>query len=143
MNPRDWPVHDQVDYLLLRSEMDDVYFEQHILREVETNPAYYIEQAINGVAREIPNVVPYSTETAEAIITAFEKTGPIVEQGPKNIIVPDASPDLAAMGTRARFGHSGEVCGWRGAFRTAFSRVTPPRSASRGIGRCPRAGRLW
>ena len=100
MNPRDWPVHDQVDYLLLRSEMDDVYFEQHILREVETNPAYYIEQAINGVAREIPNVVPYSTETAEAIITAFEKTGPIVEQGPKNIIVPDASPDLAAMGTR-------------------------------------------
>jgi hypothetical protein len=38
--------------------MDDVYFDQYILREVETNPAYYIEQAINGVAREIPDVVP-------------------------------------------------------------------------------------
>ena len=37
---RDWPVHDQVDYLLLRAEMDDVYFEQHILREAETNPSY-------------------------------------------------------------------------------------------------------
>ncbi len=100
MNPRDWPVHDQVDYLLLRSEMDDVYFEQHILREVETNPGYYVEQAINGVAREIPDVVPFSTETAEAIITAFERTGPIVDQGTKNIIVPDASPELAAMGIR-------------------------------------------
>ena len=44
-DPSDWPVHDQVDYLLLRSEMDDVYFEQHILREVETNPGYYVEQA--------------------------------------------------------------------------------------------------
>ena len=100
MNPRDWPVHDQVDYLLLRSEMDDVYFEQHILREVETNPGYYIEQAINGVAREIPDVVPYSTETAAAIIAAFERTGPIVEQGPANIIIADASPELAAMGIR-------------------------------------------
>jgi len=45
MNPCGWPVHDQVDYLLLRFEIDDVYFEQYILREVETNPAYYIEPA--------------------------------------------------------------------------------------------------
>jgi hypothetical protein len=100
MNPRSWPVHDQVDYLLLRSEMDDVYFEQYILREVETNPAYYIEQAINGVAREIPDVVPYDAETAEAIIAAFERTGPIVEQGPTSISLSDASPELAAMGIR-------------------------------------------
>lgn len=100
LQPRQWPVHDQVDYLLLRSEMDDVYFEQHILREVETNPAYYIEQAIDGVAHEIPDVIPYSQETARAIIAAFERTGPIVEQGPKNINLADASPELAEMGLR-------------------------------------------
>jgi len=40
MNPRGWPVHDQIVCLLLRFEIDDVYFEQYILREVETNPAY-------------------------------------------------------------------------------------------------------
>ncbi len=28
IDPNGWPVHDQVDYLVLRSEMDDVYFEQ-------------------------------------------------------------------------------------------------------------------
>ena len=40
MNPRGWPVHDQIVCLLLRFEIDDVYFEQYILRKVETNPAY-------------------------------------------------------------------------------------------------------
>lgn len=100
INPRQWPVHDQVDYLLLRSEMDDVYFEQHVLREVETNAGYYIEQAIDGVAREIPDVVPYPVETAEAIIAAFKRTAAIVEQGPRNIILADASPELASMGLR-------------------------------------------
>ena len=100
MQPRGWLVHDQVDYLLLRSEMDDVYFEQHVLREVEINPAWYIEQAIDGVAREIPDVIPYSEKTAKAIIAAFERTGPIVQQGIKNIILSDASPELAAIGIR-------------------------------------------
>ena len=56
----DWPIHDQVDYLVLRSEMDDVYFEQHVLREVETNAGYYIEQAVNGVASKIPSEIPFS-----------------------------------------------------------------------------------
>ena len=64
LDPSEWPVHDQVDYLLLRSEMDDVWFEQHVLREVETNAGWYVEQAINGVAAEIPDVVPYSESSA-------------------------------------------------------------------------------
>lgn len=100
LQPRGWPIHDQVDYLLLRSEMDDVYFEQYVLREVETNPSWYIEQAINGVANEIPGVIPYSEETANAIIAAFRRTGSIVRQGPENIILSDASPELADMGIR-------------------------------------------
>jgi len=100
LDPSGWPVHDQVDYLLLRSEMDDVWFEQHVLRETETNAGWYIEQAVNGVAREIPDVVPYSEETAEAIIAAFERTGPILDQAPQNLVLADAAPELAQMGLR-------------------------------------------
>ena len=96
----DWPVHDQVDFLLLRAEMDDVYFEQHILREVETNPSFYVEQAVNGVAREMGDVVPYSDEKADAIIAAFERTAGILEQGPANIIFQDAAPELGQVGIR-------------------------------------------
>lgn len=98
LNPKGWPVHDQVDYLVLRSEMDDTYFEQAILREVETNPGYYIEQAIDGVADEVKGTVPYSAETANKIIAAFERTGPILAQGPKNIVLADAAPELGKMG---------------------------------------------
>ncbi len=100
LDPKGWPVHDQVDYLVLRSEMDDVYFEQVVLREVETNPGYYIEQAIDGVADELKGTVPYSAETANAIISAFERTGPILAQGPKTIVLAEAAPELAKMGLK-------------------------------------------
>jgi len=100
LDPRSWPVHDQVDYLLLRSEMDDVYFEQHILREVETNPSYYVEQAIDPIAAELRTTVPFGIDKAEAIIAAFNRTGAILDQGRKNIVLDDAAPDLASMGIR-------------------------------------------
>jgi hypothetical protein len=100
LNPSGWPVHDQVDYLLLRSEMDDVDFEHRVLRETETNPAYFIEQAIDGVADEMGAIVPFSAEKTEAILAAFERTAPIVEQGPKMINLALASPDLARVGLR-------------------------------------------
>src|SRR3990170_7631336 len=74
LDPAGWPVHDQVDYLLLRAEMDDVEFEHRVLRETATNPSFYIEQAIDAVANEMGAVVPYTTEKAEAIIAAFERT---------------------------------------------------------------------
>ena len=95
-----WPVHDQVDYLLLRSELDDVYFEHHILREFETNAGFYVEQGINGVAREMGDMVPYTEEKAEAIIAAFERTDGILEQGPENIAFEDAAPELAHASLR-------------------------------------------
>ena len=95
-----WPVHDQVDYLLLRSEMDDVYFEQHILREVATNPGFYTEQAINGVAREMRATVPYDEQKADAIIAAFERTQGILAQAPNNIVLADTAPELGRVGIR-------------------------------------------
>ena len=80
--------------------MDDVYFEQHILREVETNPSYYVEQVIDPVAAELRTTVPYTAEKAKAIIAAFNRTGPILDQGKTNIILSDAAPELAQMGIR-------------------------------------------
>lgn len=100
LDPRNWPVHDQVDYLLLRSEMDDVDFEHRVLREPITNPSYYIEQAIDGVAQELRGTVPYSVERARAIIAAFERTAPIVEQAPRTIVLGDAAADLGRVGLR-------------------------------------------
>lgn len=100
MNPRGWPVHDQVDYLLLRAEMDDVAFEHRVLRETSVNPAYYAEQAIDGVAGQVRGTVPYTAARADAIIAAFDRTAAIVEQGPKTLVLASASPELARVGLR-------------------------------------------
>lgn len=100
IDPRGWPVHDQVDYLLLRAEMDYVDWQHRVLRETVRNPYLYVEQAFDGVRREMGAVVPYSVEKAEAIIRAFERTSPIVEQGPKNIVLAEAAPEFARMVVR-------------------------------------------
>lgn len=100
IDPRGLPVHDQVDWLLLRAEMDDVYFEQFVLREAETNPSWYVEQAVNRVAAELRTTVPYPAEKAAAIIAAFEATGPILEQARDTLVLEDAAPELARMALR-------------------------------------------
>ena len=99
IDPRDWPVHDQLDYLLLRAEMDDVDWQHQVLRETIKNPFFYVEQAFNGVravigTRRSAAVVPYSGEKADALIAAFARTGPIVEQAPKNLVLAEAAPDF-------------------------------------------------
>jgi uncharacterized protein (DUF885 family) len=99
LDPSRWPVHDRVDYLLLRSEMDDVDFEQRVLRETAINPAFYIEQALQGIIGEVHfAVVPYSAQKADAIIAAFERVPAILEQGPKNLALAEAAPELAKVG---------------------------------------------
>ncbi|MBI2219742.1 MAG: DUF885 family protein [Acidobacteria bacterium] len=100
LDPRRWPVHDQVDYLLLRAEMDDVDFEHRVLREPATNPSFYVEQAIDGVAAAVRGTVPYTLDRAEAIVSAFERTGPILQQGPRTLVLAEASADLGRVALR-------------------------------------------
>ena len=134
-----WPVHDQVDYLLLRSEMDDVDFEHRVLRETVVNPAFYIEQALTGIIRQVHfAVVPYSAQKAEAIITAFDHVTPIVDQGPKNVVLAEAAPELARLGL-------GEIKNVRANFAAGVKLFEPhvpdtvPRTAC-GVRRSRRCG---
>lgn len=105
IDPQDWPVHDQIDYLLLRAEMDFVDWQHRVLREPAKNPYFYVEQALNGVRKEIgtyrsATVVPYSEEKADALIAAFERTGPIVEQAPQILVLAEAAPEFGRMVVR-------------------------------------------
>ncbi len=105
LNPQGWPAHDQIDYLLLRAEMDDVDWQHQVLRETIKNPFFYIEQVFNSVRAVIGTyrsaaVVPYSGEKADALIAAFARTGPIVEQAPKNLVLAEVSIIRGPSGTR-------------------------------------------
>ena len=48
-----WPVHAKVDYLVLRSDIDDLDFDLRVIREVSRNPDFYSGQAISRVRRHI------------------------------------------------------------------------------------------
>ena len=103
IDPQGWSVHDQIDYLLLRAEMDDVDWQQQVVRETIKNPYFYLEQALDGVRAEIgtyrrggllPNT---SEEKADALIAAFARMGPIVEQAPKNLVLAESAAHFGRM----------------------------------------------
>src|SRR5690606_14034228 len=88
-----WPVHAKVDYLVLRSEMDDLDFDLRIIRQITRNPDFYVTEAARSVSRHIggryqtgPGVpVPYDAKRASAIVAALRNTPRIVEQAPRHL----------------------------------------------------------
>src|SRR5262249_1184024 len=99
---RRWTPHAQVDYLLLRSEMDAVEFELRVLRPWSRSPVFYTEEAIGRVRRQLiagrrvrAGTVPYSRAQAQAILKALAEVGAIVGQAPRQLT--EAVPELADM----------------------------------------------
>ena len=100
LEPKGWPVHDQVDYLVLRSEMDDVYFEQASCaksRPIRATTSSRRSTASPTSSRARCRTAPRPPTRSSR---AFERTGPILAQGPKTIVLADAAPELAKMGLR-------------------------------------------
>jgi hypothetical protein len=97
-----WSVHNKIDYLLLRSEMDQLEWELYVIRQWSRNPGFYVSLAIDNVGRHLtggrvlgerPNLMPYSEEQAEKILQALKDTEKILEQGRMNL--EDIVPELA------------------------------------------------
>ena len=86
-----WPAHAKVDYLVLRSEIDQLDFDLRVIREESRNPDFYVTEAVRAVTRHIggryqtgPGVpVPYDSTRATAIIEGLKRTPAIVDQAPK------------------------------------------------------------
>lgn len=96
----DWSTHNKIDYLLLRSEMDQLEWELYVIRQWSRNPGFYVSLAIDNVGRHLtggrvlgerPDLMPYSNEQAKRILHALEDTEKILDQGRINLaeIVPE------------------------------------------------------
>lgn len=95
-----WSTHNKIDYLILRSEMDQLEWELYVIRQWSRNPGFYVSLAIDNVGRHLtggrvlgerPNLMPYSKEQADRILQALENTEKILDQGRLNLteIVPE------------------------------------------------------
>ena len=106
LDTSDWSVHEKIDYLLLRSEMDRLEFDLYVWRQTSRNPSFYVAQAIRNVSRHltggirmyVPELMPYTKERAQTILQALADTPKIVAQGRRNLT--EMVPALADMALR-------------------------------------------
>lgn len=93
-----WSVHDKVDFLLLRSELNALEFELRVMRPTSRNPSFYVNAAIDNIGRHLTGgrymrgeEMPYSRDRAQAILKALADTHAILAQGRANLteIVPE------------------------------------------------------
>lgn len=109
LNAEGWSVHDRIDYLLLRSEMDELEFTLSIWRPTSRDPGFYTRVALGGVARLLTgdrrfrgDPMPYSRERAQAIVKALGEVGPVMAQARRNLT--EIVPELADMALRYPYG---------------------------------------
>ncbi len=106
LDTSDWSVHEKIDYLLLRSEMDRLEFDLYVWRQTSRNPSFYVAQAIRNVSRHltggtrmyVPELMPYTKERAQSILQALADTPKFVAQGRRNLT--EMVPALADMALR-------------------------------------------
>jgi hypothetical protein len=107
LDPSNWSIHCQIDYLLLRAQMDKLEWELYVVRQTTRNPGFYVDQAIGNVARlltggrvmgEKPVLMPYTRDRAKAILKALDDTEKILEQARTNLT--ELVPELAEAALR-------------------------------------------
>jgi hypothetical protein len=76
-----WSVHERVDFLLLRAELNNLEFQLRVFRPTTRNPSFYVNEAIDNIGRHLTggrylrgDLMPYSKERALAILKALADT---------------------------------------------------------------------
>ena len=98
LDPRAWPVPQQVDYHLVRAEMNGLDFDHRVLQPWARNPAFYVtvfDEQSDQPAREGPFALgavelwtypaPYDARSAEAIAAGLRTIPALLRQARGNL----------------------------------------------------------
>ena len=98
LDPAEWPVPDQVDYLLVRSELDMLDYGLHVYRATSRNPAFYLSSVssfgmlsgavLSGLGRLVQQPPPFTEERAREIIGHMRRVPAILQQARRNLTEP-------------------------------------------------------
>jgi uncharacterized protein (DUF885 family) len=77
-----WPIADQVDWYVLRTELNQLDFDQRIRKASSRDPGFYVQQAVGAVPQDIERV---SAEQATAIATRLAKVPALFDQAKRNL----------------------------------------------------------
>ena len=98
MDPTGWPVPEQVDYLIVRSELDMLEYGLHVYRATSRSPAFYLSSissfgmlsgaTLSGLGRLVQQPPPFSEDRAAGIVAHMRSIPSILEQAKHNLTEP-------------------------------------------------------
>ena len=81
-------VHDQINYLLLRADIEGDWWQRTYLRARERNPAIYEEECTNGIFTLLPKQFASNAVRAHDAASRMRQCGPVLAQGEHNLTQP-------------------------------------------------------
>jgi uncharacterized protein (DUF885 family) len=90
IDPRSWPIPQQVDYKLIGSALSRVRWELEINPRWKRDPNFYIEQTLTALAEALIVPAPYDDARSREILTRIENIPRILQQGSENLESPPA-----------------------------------------------------
>ncbi len=110
MNPKAWPVGEQVDYRIVRAQMDALEFEHRLLRPWSRDPGLYVD-LLRSVAY---TRLPVPADKLEEFRVSLQAVPAVVRQATSNLggdakgsNLPNVSTDLARLAIRNLTKHDG------------------------------------
>ena len=111
LDPTGWPMSDQVDYLLVRSELDMLDYGLHVYRATSRSPAFYLSSissfgmlsgaALSGLGRLVQQPPPFTESRTAEIVAHMESVPGILEQAKQNLTEPTREMSSWALATLA------------------------------------------
>ncbi len=114
-------VHDQIDYLLLRADIEGDWWSRTYLRARERNPAIYEEECTNGVFGLLPKQFANNVLRAQSAAARMRACGRVLTQGEHNLTEPVREFGLVA---------SQEIAGADPLFTQSLDTLTPGISSA-------------
>lgn len=119
LDPRAWPVGDQVDYLLVRSELDLLDYGLHVYRATSRSPQFYLSSissfglssgaTLSRLGQLVRQPAPFDSTRARLVIEHMRATPRILEQGKKNLTEPTLEMSRWALPLLANARESSEA----------------------------------
>lgn len=112
LQPSTWPVHDRVDYLLVRAELDQLEYALHVHRPTSRNPNFYLSSissagmlsgpTLSRLGQLVSQPAPFDATRARRILDHLRAIPRILEQAKHNLTEPDAHMAQWALPTLER-----------------------------------------
>jgi hypothetical protein len=133
IDSKSWPIPQQVDYHIVRAEMNGLDFDHRVLKPWANNPGFYVtvfDDESDQPAREGPHAYgmvelfrykrPLSSADAAGIDSAMRAVPPLLEQARTNLV--GNQKDIWSYGI-------GDVKGQSAALATFLTELTPAQAA--------------